>query len=46
MRRAQEERRVVEELDLAAARTCPSRDVPMTEALLRKIESLRIDPAR
>jgi len=46
MRNAQKERRVLDELELAVARSRRSRCRPVTEARLRKIENLRIDPAR
>jgi hypothetical protein len=46
IRNAKEERRVLDELELAEARNRPSSCRPVTKALLRKIENLRIDPAR
>ena len=46
MRNAEEERRVLDELESGAARCRPSGGVPMTEALLPKLENLRIDPTQ
>jgi hypothetical protein len=46
MRNAEEERRVLDELELAEARKRPPGGVPVTAAQLRKIENLRIDPSR
>jgi hypothetical protein len=46
MRNAKEERRVLDELESGAARCRPSGVVPMTEALLLKLENLRIDPTQ
>ena len=46
MRNAKEERRVLDEFELAAARKRPASNVPMTEAQLRTFDNLLIDPSR
>ena len=46
MRNVKQERRFLDELELAEARRRPPGGVPVTEAQLRKIENLRIDPSR
>jgi hypothetical protein len=46
MRNANEERRFLDELELAEARERPSGGVQVTAAQLRKIEYLCIDPCR
>ena len=46
MRNAKEERRVLDELELAEGRKRSPGGVPVTEAQLRKIAHIRIDPCR